>query len=368
MFRQKGLSLVELMIAITLGLILISGVVKVFLSSKATYSTQQALSRVQETGRLAMEFISRDVRMAGYNGCGSRTAGMSVTNTLNNASSFVWDFGQPIKGYTSAPTGATALPTGHGLLPVPYYVASPLFTTDVLTIRGSQGTGIEITQNNNSAQVFVSQVGSPVTVNGACADGSNKVSGLCQGDVVMVTDCTKARVFQITNVTASGSTEVNVVHSGNASGGTFNPGNNLSSWGGNSAPSSEIFGAGSELVTATSLTYYIGLGTSGRPSLFQNLNGVNSELLEGVENMRVLYGEDTTTDEDFIPDIYSTAAAVTNWNRINSVRIELLVASVEDRVLSDHQTYTFDGTATTATDYRLRQVFSSTIAVRNQLF
>ncbi|RYZ81289.1 MAG: prepilin-type N-terminal cleavage/methylation domain-containing protein, partial [Moraxellaceae bacterium] len=48
MIKQKGLSLVELMIAITLGLILMSGVVKVFLNSKSTYSTQQALSRIQE--------------------------------------------------------------------------------------------------------------------------------------------------------------------------------------------------------------------------------------------------------------------------------------------------------------------------------
>ena len=365
MVRQKGLSLVELMIAITLGLILMSGVVKVFLSSKTTYSTQQALSRVQETGRLAMEFIARDVRMAGYNGCGSRAAGVAVTNTLNNSSSFTWDFNLPIKGYTSVPTGSTALPTGHGLSPVPYYIASPLVTTDVLTLRGSQGNGIQITQNNNSGQIFVSQVGSPVTVINGCADGSSRISGLCQGDVVMVTDCTKARVFQITNVTATGSVEVNVVHS-NA--GTFPPGNALSSWGGNSAPVGEVFGAGSELVTAVSLTYFIGMGTSGRQSLFQNVNGVNSELLEGVENMRVLYGEDTTTEEDFVPDIYSAASAVTDWNRINSVRLELLVASIEDRVLSEHQTYTFNNGSVTATDYRLRQVFTSTIAIRNQLF
>ena len=54
--RQSGLSLVELMIAITLSLLLIAGVLQIFLSSKQTYSTNNALSRVQESGRFAWIF------------------------------------------------------------------------------------------------------------------------------------------------------------------------------------------------------------------------------------------------------------------------------------------------------------------------
>jgi type IV pilus assembly protein PilW len=365
MFREKGLSLVELMIAITLGLILMSGVVKVFLNSKATYSTQQALSRIQETGRLAIEFVSRDVRMAGYNGCGSRSSGgITVTNTLNNASSFVWNFGDAIKGYTSDTSGTTALPASHGLLPVPYYAASPPVTTDIISIRGARGSGTQITQNNNGAQVFVAQSGSPVTVAGGCGS-TDSVSGMCQGDVVMATDCTKARVFQITNLTTNGTTDVNVVHSGSGS----SPGNAISSWGGNSAPDNEIFKAGAELLSATSITYFIATGTSGRQSLFQNINGVNSELLEGVENMSVTYGEDTNpSDPDYVPDVYRSASAVANWSRVDSVRVEFLVASIEDRVLSDHQKYIFNNASVTATDYRLRQTFSTTIGIRSRLF
>ncbi len=362
MFKQRGLSLVELMIAITLGLILMSGVIKVFLNSKATYSTQQALSRIQETGRLAIEFVSRDIRMAGYNGCGSRSqGGVAVTNTLNNPTSFVWDFSNAIRGYTSAPSGVTALPTAHGLTPAPYYVASPATTTDIISIRGARGGGVQITQNNNSAQVFVAQVGAPVS-NG-CGT-TDRISGLCQDDIVMVTDCTKARVFQITNLTANGATEVNVVHASSGS-----PGNALSSWGGNSAPPSEIFQTGAELLSATSITYFIATGTSGRRSLFQNVNNVNSELLEGVEDMSVTYGEDTNVgDPDYVPDVYRSAASVVNWGRINSVRVEFLIASVEDRVVSDKQVYSFKGASVTAPDLRLRQTFSTTIGIRSRLF
>jgi type IV pilus assembly protein PilW len=85
--RQRGLSLIELMIAITLGLVLMTGVIQVFLSSKNVFSTQQAVSRIQETGRLAIEFISRDTRMAGYMGCGSRAKTVDITNSLNNPNS-----------------------------------------------------------------------------------------------------------------------------------------------------------------------------------------------------------------------------------------------------------------------------------------
>ena len=66
--RQRGLSLVELMIAMALSLLLMLGVIQIFLSSKQTYSTNSALSRVQESGRFAMEFLTQDIRNAGYKG------------------------------------------------------------------------------------------------------------------------------------------------------------------------------------------------------------------------------------------------------------------------------------------------------------
>ncbi|MCO6705108.1 PilW family protein, partial [Streptomyces sp. CHB9.2] len=53
--RQKGLSIIELMIALLLGLLLMGGVMQVFLSSRQTYQTNSALSQVQESGRFALD-------------------------------------------------------------------------------------------------------------------------------------------------------------------------------------------------------------------------------------------------------------------------------------------------------------------------
>lgn len=70
-FRQRGLTLVELMIGIALGLIVILAVVYVFAGSRASYRHQESFSAVQESGRIALEVLARDIRMAGNPGCGN---------------------------------------------------------------------------------------------------------------------------------------------------------------------------------------------------------------------------------------------------------------------------------------------------------
>ncbi|MGH8435975.1 MAG: PilW family protein [Pseudomonas sp.] len=64
--RQSGLSIVELLVALLLSMILITGVLQVFLSSRQTYTTTESLARTQENGRFALEFIAQSARQAGY--------------------------------------------------------------------------------------------------------------------------------------------------------------------------------------------------------------------------------------------------------------------------------------------------------------
>ena len=62
----RGLTLIELMIAIALGLILVAVVIQVYVGSKATYNKQEDLSRLQENGRVALDVIGRAVRISGF--------------------------------------------------------------------------------------------------------------------------------------------------------------------------------------------------------------------------------------------------------------------------------------------------------------
>ncbi|WP_239796127.1 PilW family protein [Candidatus Nitrotoga arctica] len=65
--HQEGFSLVELMIAITLGLIVLLAVGSIFIGSRQTYRVQEDNARLQEAGRYALEVIGRSIRQAGAN-------------------------------------------------------------------------------------------------------------------------------------------------------------------------------------------------------------------------------------------------------------------------------------------------------------
>ncbi|MCP5419136.1 MAG: PilW family protein [Gammaproteobacteria bacterium] len=64
--KQRGLTLIEIMIALALGLMLIAGLLQLFVGTRQSFRMQENLSRVQESGRYALEYLSRSLRLAGY--------------------------------------------------------------------------------------------------------------------------------------------------------------------------------------------------------------------------------------------------------------------------------------------------------------
>jgi type IV pilus assembly protein PilW len=69
---SSGVSLIELMVAMTISIILLAGAVVVFSKARDTFSTMDTTARLQETARYAMSVIENDVRMSGYLGLMSR--------------------------------------------------------------------------------------------------------------------------------------------------------------------------------------------------------------------------------------------------------------------------------------------------------
>ena len=64
--RQQGLSVIELMIAIALGITLMAASLQFIVSTRQTYELNDDISRIQENGRIAMDILSKDLRLAGY--------------------------------------------------------------------------------------------------------------------------------------------------------------------------------------------------------------------------------------------------------------------------------------------------------------
>jgi prepilin-type N-terminal cleavage/methylation domain-containing protein len=70
--RQSGFSLVELMVALLIGLFLMLGAITVYNQSRATYRASEGVARLQEVARLALDVLEADIRMANFWGLNSK--------------------------------------------------------------------------------------------------------------------------------------------------------------------------------------------------------------------------------------------------------------------------------------------------------
>lgn len=310
--RQVGLTLVEIMVALVVSLILIAGVIQIFVGTQQTYRFQDALARVQENGRFASEIMTRDARLAGYIGC---TTLVSVTP--NTIPPLVIEYSRD--NYIEGLAGVAA---GNP------FNAEP--GTDVMTLRMLSPDTARVSANM--------AVGGPVTI-------AVNTQGFAVNDVVAVADCNNVDIFNVTGVAGGGPV-------------TITPANNL--------PKAYLEGA--ILSRFREVSYFVRPGAGGELALWRRELGAvpaDIELIEGVEDLWILYGEDLNNDG--AANAYVAADAVADWSRVRSMRISLLLASNEDNVTGGAQPINFRGAPLVPGDNRYRQVLTTTIGLRNRL-
>jgi type IV pilus assembly protein PilW len=366
--RQRGFSLVEILVALTISVFLISGVVQLFISSRQTYRYHNALSRIEENGRFALEVMARDIRMAGHYGCLpaaliTNPGAGAFRNQLNTPNNYIWNFAQPIQG--SRHIGGNWEPED----PLDASITSPLVQNnlDVLTVRGTDGP----------IAVIDAHAG---PLDNPRARGTN--FNAC--DVVVAANCAEASVFQVTGIApASAIVGPPPIPDGqllqHASGGCGNdPGNSVATLGTTFLPQ-----LGSEVTRVSTKSYYIRTGASGRPALWRRVGPDNpQELVEGVERMEIRYGVCTGTGAARSVNPAIGYVRINDpgfnlpgdWPDVCSVRIDLLLASLEDNLVTTPQTVVFPADtgiqllpAQLGNDRRLRQGFSTTVGIRNRL-
>jgi type IV pilus assembly protein PilW len=126
--RQAGLSLVELMISITIGLMILSGVLVVFANSSASRSEVERTSRQIENGRFASDLLWDDIRLAGFYGelnVGNLAAPGALPADPCSLAVADWNNWMPVQlqgydngGFTSANCTLTNLKAGTDVLVV----------------------------------------------------------------------------------------------------------------------------------------------------------------------------------------------------------------------------------------------------------
>jgi len=360
-FEQRGITLVELMVAMLLGLLITAGAIQVFAGNRVAYVFNQGLARLQENGRFAIDTLNYRTRMAGYYGCLSEVA---VTNNLAGAAgSLAFDFAQGLFGYEANDTAPGDTFEAEDVNPA--NAADGSAWTDNLhdDLEGDVIPGSDVLVIRNvsaSAHSLLSPFSDGTSVFAAASAADYTV-----GEIAIVSDCQKASVFQITGV-ASISGGIQLSHA--ASG--YTPGNSLATWG-----TDQAYGDAAELLRAETWIYYVGASAGGPPALYQrrlSLSGttvelIDDELVDGVETMQVLYGIDSNGDGAV--DEYQTADAVGDWGEVAAVRVALLIRSPEEYGNEvDTATYDVNGTLfDPVDDRRIRQVFTTTIGLRNRL-
>ena len=317
MIRARGFSMVELMVAITLALIVTTGVISVFIGSRSAYNATSGTAALTDGGRFALNFISDSVRGAGNMACMKASGLQAILNNVGTPMTSAASFSQALGGYEAKNTA-----NGNAYNAAPWPVAADGNNGD--WIGGLDGALTGKVLQNNDVLVVRSTLGNAIpayvsTIN-AGSNQFNVISppgSLANGQLAVISDCTMGEIFQITGL--GGGATPTVTHNG----GGGPPGNSQSNF-------IMTFAPGSIVTPVDTLAYYIGKGADGDGALFvYSSNGSGTwtatELVPDIEAMQVLYGLDTNKSQTV--SNYVTADQVVDFNTVMSVKVALLAAS-----------------------------------------
>ena len=383
---QRGLTLVELMVAMTIGLFLLSAIGLVYMTSKTGFSYSNNTVRMSEDASFAIDIMSRDIRMAAYGGC----AGISLarddgvddtlytiddvmddptleaslsTPKLFSVTSLTDAFVAPnpfdsrpitsenaIKGFLGTDTESSTARTTLGIASSTSYTVST--TAPILYVAGGSEKALQV-----SAAVAAGT--SSITFPGDPLKWSNDTTNTFR----LIADCKGSEIFRSTSMTAAGvmTTDKVLINS---------------------------YSADALVTPLISSAYFLatrknGSASAKTPSLYRRyFNGVTEnkeELVPNVEAIALQYGENTAVQTagpqigqpTFQADVYRAANAVTDWSRVVSIRMGFIMVSEDANLtLGAEPTITWIGgtyTPASTTDRRLRRAYSTTVSIRNRM-
>jgi len=362
--RSRGLALVELMIALVLGLVIIGAATGIMLSGIQGFRTTQGLSQVQDSARVGFELLARDIRQAGNIPCGND---IPIVNVLNSAQGdpddvpWQYDFNNAFIGFEGN-TDLEGIPD---------------------TGAGSQISGTEslVMLSGAASDVYVSDY--PINNNGASFTidtASGGPSGLADGEILMICNENQATIFQMTQSGNGGNNGNNGNNGGGSgenvvvnTGGTWSPGNCSKGLGpvipgnnasqpcdvnGNPGP----FDKNAVIASLSSVAWYVGdngRADEGGRSLYMARLGTSAgdaalrviEIASGVTDLSFRFRLIDTAD--FVDA--STITAANRWADVNAVEVSMSLLSQDQNI-----------STSAADDGRLGRSFTSVVAIRSR--
>ncbi|WP_190287865.1 prepilin-type N-terminal cleavage/methylation domain-containing protein [Marichromatium sp. AB31] len=326
---SKGFTLVELMIAMLLGLVVTGGTISALIANRQSQRTIEALAETIENQRTAFELLSRDIRQAGSTGCGNER----ISSVLNTSPEW-WATWRPIQGYQGdEAASAIDFSSSNG---------GRVNGTDALQLQSIRDNGFAVsTHDVDNARI---------TIDPASTD-------IDAGEILIVCDNDHATLFQANTYNQSSG-----IIGYSDTGGT--PGNCTTGLDHPhackpAAAKNHQFPKNASVSRLNATFWYIGnngRATEGGRGLYRAMLEVGSsgtptssatEIIPGVTDMQLRYrlsGSDQFVD------------TTTNWNEVNAVEITLTFASTAQNISVD----------ASATDGRIIRQQTYLVSLRNR--
>ncbi|MFZ2652830.1 MAG: PilW family protein [Burkholderiaceae bacterium] len=365
------MTLPELMVGLAVGLFVAAISISTFVSTRTLNVVNSSSTRMTENARLATETLHTDLRSAGFAGCRTlqqrqepqANQSLKVMLVGGTDAGFIAEGSSGVLGYSGTGTAhSPALPTALAAV-----TPAPLQNSDIVSVRVPADTvtwGVVATMAAPDAAPQL-----------APATPGNTIQ---RGDAVLISNCKAAKVFQ---VTASDPATTGVLEHAT---GTLTPGN--LAWA--TDPQEPKFNTDSNVYRVQTRHYYVApsiqpsrLGTNSLWRLTVPAPGggalVPEEVAAGIDQLRISYGAKTdTSNPEMNVNQYFNAAALTSaatlgtsvaerWDKVLSARVQLIAATAQDNMAQGAQTYQFAGSSVTASDRRLRSVFTEVVTLRN---
>ena len=316
--KQSGYTLVEIMVAMVITLIVMGGVYNTLTTETVNTEKEQMLIDMQMNARVILDRIARDIRAAGFEGCGGTLAANTLSN--NGANDY-------LQTYTD--TGTTlpilsTMKTGAGIqyLGMPFaYVNDDSVTnnyrdgTDVLTLRYLSG-------ETRLSTAMALTTTDPIVLE------SNSFNN---GDILVISDCEHYSIFQKTNSDDT----LSVAHLDCDS--CVNDSNDDSL--NTDSDLSHAYETTAKVYKLKINTYFCDIDPD---TLELSVNDTQFDIADNVEDLQFQYLYDTDNDNDLTDENWADTVTTGDTSDVAAIRIFILVRSdMEAAGYTNTETYDY---------------------------
>ncbi|WP_419421278.1 PilW family protein (plasmid) [Legionella sp. D16C41] len=340
--KYRGVTLVEFLISIAIGLLIITIVLSVYLAQTQFYKVGVAQATMQNAENAIAEIITPYIRSAGFAGCATFMRTYSALNPISSP---------PLSVLNTTPriiTGYTATPAISPINAANDSAANHWSPSLDSGLVGNVKSGSDVIVLLGGV-LNKQPVGVTAITNGSASFTVQTSSGITAGQLGVISDCAKATLFAITGVSGN-----QISHA--ASGGNASASFNVS------------YPVGSQFLPVQQTAFFVGLGEGNQSALkmgtFNGTTWTIQSLIPNVDTLKVSYG----VGDNGVIQQYVSANNVVNWDKVYAVRLGFILSGqVASGSTNGNPTqFTLLGqTVTIPADNRLRHTFEIMIYMRN---